>query len=258
MRRIAVCALAVVCVCLVLALGGPSAQRIVSAGAIGGMSVTTTAGFVGVTTETFQTGVGALVASRACYAEHPYTRLCERAEVFRSIPPPALETDILIAENYEVSPRTTCITSEGDLKCKPGALLPAACCGTSIPGQHLSQLILNLDTTTPGCSQDSVLTSCSQTICLDAQAVDSDGNGIPGVVLIFDLQNNEAEGMLNGVFNPSQATTDSSGKVFARFSPDSTCPAQCGGGKVCEADMIVTILGGGFPSVPVHVATSIP
>ena len=259
MRRIAVCGLAVVCVCLVLALGGPSAQRTVSAGGSGGMSATASVGFVGVTTETFQTGVGALAASRACYAELPFTRLCERAEVLRSIPPPALDTDILIAENYEVNPRTTCITSDGDLKCKPGALLPAACCGSSIPSQSFGQTVLNLDTTTPGCSQDTELTDCSQTICVTAQAVDLNGNGIPGVALFFKLQNNVVGGnTLNGVFTPSQATTDSSGKVFAMFHPDSTCPAQCGGGNLCEADMIVTTLGGAFPSVPIHLLVFIP
>src|SRR5262245_27944032 len=102
MRKAALYGVSIVCVCLVLALSGPSAQRAVSGKGIGSMSATATVGFVGVTTETFQAGVGALAASRACYAEYPFTRLCEWADVFRSIPPPPLDRDVLIAENYEV------------------------------------------------------------------------------------------------------------------------------------------------------------
>src|SRR6266545_1209381 len=167
MRKAALYGVSVVCVCLVLALSGPSAQRTVSGNESGAMSTTVTVGFVGVTTETFQTGVGALAASRACYAEYPFTRLCEWAEVFRSIPPPPLDTDVLIAENYEARPRTTCITSDGGLRCRPGALLPAACCGSTI----LSQILLNLDTTSSGCtSSTSLVTSCSQAICIEARA----------------------------------------------------------------------------------------
>ena len=258
MRKAAVYGLAVVCVCLVLVLDGPSAQRMASADGNGSMSASGTVGFVGVTTETFHTGVGALVASRACHAEFPFTRLCEWADVFRSIPPPALDTDLLIAANYEVSPRTTCITSDGGLKCKPGALFPAACCGSSIP----SQILLNIDTTSPGCSTStSLVTSCSQLICLGAQAQDSTGKGIQGVVLLFKLQNNMLGGnTFNGVFTPSQATTDSSGRAFATFFPDSTCPAQCTGafGKACQAEILVTMLGGAFQSQPLQLQISIP
>ncbi|HEU5180146.1 MAG TPA: hypothetical protein VFW45_05105 [Candidatus Polarisedimenticolia bacterium] len=103
------------------------------------------------------------------------------------------------------------------------------------------------------------MSDCSQTICLDAQAVDSSGNGVPGVVLLFQLQNNVVgSNTFNGVFTPSQALTDSNGKVFATFHPASDCQAQCGGGKACQAEMIVTTSGGAFPSLPLTLTINIP
>src|SRR5262245_30681351 len=98
MRRAALHGVFAVCVCLMLTLSGPSAQRSTSGDRVGATSTTATVGFVGVTTETFQAGVGALAASRACAAEYPITRLCEWADVFRAIPPPPLDRDVLIAE----------------------------------------------------------------------------------------------------------------------------------------------------------------
>src|SRR5262245_11372786 len=259
MRKAALYGLSVVCVCMILAVSGPAAQRTVSGSGIRSMSATATVGFVGVTTETFQAGVGALAASRACNAEYPSTRLCEWADVFRSIPPPPLDTDVLVGENYEVRPRTTCITSDGGLRCRPGALLPAACCGSNI----LSSLLLNFDTTSVGCSSSSSLvTSCSQEICLEAQALDSNGMGIQGVVLIFKLQNNVFNGnTFIGEFNPSAVTTDSTGKVLTRFSPAiGPCVTQCSAaeGRICQTELIVTTQGGALQRAPLVLQVSVP
>jgi hypothetical protein len=125
---------------------------------------------------------------------------------------------------------------------------------------NLSTILLNNDTTSSGCSTSTTtVTSCSQTICVEAQAQNSTGAGIQGVVLLFDLQNNvSGSNTFNGVFTPSQATTDSSGSAFAKFTPDSTCPAQCGGGKACQAEMIVSTTGGGIQSAPVQLQINIP
>ena len=255
MRKAAVFGLGVVGVCLVLALTGPSARTGISGEGNAGTSTGVTAGFVGLTTEKFQQGVGALVASRACFAEYPFTRLCEWAEVFRAIPPPVLDSDVLIAENYEVNPRTTCITPRGELKCKPGAPLPAACCG-SLP----IQILLSFDTSTSGCSTTVPwVISCSDTICVEARVQDSTGNGLQGVVLQFKLQNNVHGGnTFSGYFVPSQILTDLTGRAFAKFHPDVNCLVQCGGGKSCLAEMIATTPGGAIQSAPLVLQTNIP
>lgn len=124
---------------------------------------------------------------------------------------------------------------------------------------NLSTILLNNDTTSSGCSgSTTTVTSCSQTICVEATALDSTGSGIQGVPIFFDLQNNVVSGnTFDGVFTPSQTTTNSSGKAFAKFTPSSTCPAQCGG-KTCQAEMIATTQGGAFPSSPLQLQINIP
>jgi hypothetical protein len=257
MRKAALYGLIVVCVCLMFALSKPSAVRAVTGIGSGGMPTTGNVSFVGVTTETFPIGIGALVASRACNTERPQTRLCEWADVFRSIPPPIFDTDVLIAQNYEVNPRTTCITSDGGLKCKPDALLPAACCGSPI------QILLNIDTTSSGCSSSTLLmTSCSQTICFRATVLDHTGKGIAGVALFFTLQNTVSQegSTFNATFNPSAVATDSSGDGFSQLTPDSTCPAQCAqsSGRTCTAQVIAATQGGAIQSSPLQLQTNIP
>lgn len=256
MRKAAQYCLVVVCVCLVFALSGPSAQRTLPGYGSSSLSATGTVGFVGVTTETFPTGVGALVASRACNTELPLTRLCEWADLFRSIPPPALNTDVLVAQNYEVNPRTTCITSDGGLKCKPGALLPAACCGSAIT----SQILLNIDTTSPGCSINSpIVTSCVQQICLLAHAQDTSSPPMPvsGLVIAFKIVNTTGTNTFTGVFQPTQVITDVSGNAATILTPGSDCAARCTMNQCIGADVIATAQGG-LQSAPLHLIISIP
>ncbi len=125
---------------------------------------------------------------------------------------------------------------------------------------NLSTLLLNNDNTSTGCTTSSfTVTSCSQTICVEVEALDASGNGVAGVVILFKLQKNvSGSNTFNGQFTPSQATTDSNGKAIAQFTPDTTCAAQCGGGKSCQAEMIATTQGGNFQSSPQQLLINIP
>lgn len=249
MRKTALYGLAVVCVCLVFALSGASAQRAVTANASGGTPATGTVGFIGVTTETFPTGVGALVASRACHTTHPQTRLCEWADLFRSIPPPAFDTDVLIAENYEVNPRTTCITPDGGLKCKPGALLPAACCGT-LPTNPVASITLSP-------SEPQSFASCFTTFAFTATALGPTGAGVPGVLLIFEFSTG-GSGSVTGFFSPSTATTDANGQASTLLMLGADCVVLCSGGKDCSTSISARDQAGQFLSNQVQLIDQIP
>jgi len=246
MRKAALYGLALVCVCLLFALSGPSAQRAVTGDGIGGMPTTGSVGFVGVTTEPFPMGIGALVASRACNTEYPRTRLCEWAEVFRSIPPPVLNTDVLIAQNYEVNPRTTCITSDGGLKCKPDALLPAACCGTNA---------LAYITLSP--SDPQYLSDCSTILAFTATALGATGAGVFGVPLFFEFSTT-GSGSVTGHFEPSPTLTDAKGEAQTMLVLDSTCPPLCAGGQDCTTRIRARDQGGLTFSNEVQLIDAIP
>lgn len=127
---------------------------------------------------------------------------------------------------------------------------------------NLSAVVLNIDTTQSGCSASTTtVTTCSQKICLVADARDSSGGGIDGVLIQFRLQNNVDPSdtyTFNVTPSTSQDTTDSSGKVFASFTPDSTCTAQCGGNKPCQGEFIAETSGGAFQSAPLRLQINIP
>jgi len=125
---------------------------------------------------------------------------------------------------------------------------------------NLSTILLNNDTSSTGCSSSNTLvTSCSQTVCVVAQAVAAGSGTVSGVPIFFKLQNNVSGSNTFSVkFTPSQTTTDSSGKAFAQFTPDSTCAAQCTGGKACQGEVIATTSGGSFPSQPLLLRIVIP
>jgi hypothetical protein len=124
---------------------------------------------------------------------------------------------------------------------------------------NLANVLLQNDTTSSGCSSSTTnITSCSQQVCLVATAQDSGGDGIQGVIIQFAIQNNDASGnTYNVTFNPSQATTDSNGKAFTKFTANTDCPTECGG-KSCQGEVIATTQGGGFPSSPVQLTIVIP
>jgi len=125
---------------------------------------------------------------------------------------------------------------------------------------NLSAILLNLDTTSTGCSGTTQnVTACNQKVCFKAEAVDASGDGVPGVVLVFSLQNNiSGDNTFNVQFTPSQDTTDSTGAVFTSFTPDTTCTAECGGNKSCQAEVVVKTQGGSLTSTPVALTVDIP
>lgn len=124
---------------------------------------------------------------------------------------------------------------------------------------NLTAILLNTDTTSTGCSSSTTLvTSCSQIICIAAHAVAGSGT-VAGVPIFFNLQSNvSGSNTFNVTFTPSQTTTNSSGDAFAKFQPDSTCSAQCTGGKTCQGQVVATTSGGSFPSTPLQLQVNIP
>jgi len=128
---------------------------------------------------------------------------------------------------------------------------------------NLNAIVLNLDTTTSGCNSSPILTSCSgQTLCFTATAQDTGGQGIKGVVLTFNLQNNVVNGStLNGTFVQQTVTTDNNGVATTKFTPDSsTCSTQCSAaqGKSCRGDVIAALSGGSFQSGVVSIQVNAP
>ena len=125
---------------------------------------------------------------------------------------------------------------------------------------NIQAILLNQDTAGAGCLPDQTFTSCSDTLCIEAQAVDQDGNGLIGVVIVFALQNaeNSMGDPIAGSFTPTQATTVAGGFVRATFRLGSACPTVCGGGENCQGEIVAALQGGGFPSTPLIFDTSIP
>jgi hypothetical protein len=124
---------------------------------------------------------------------------------------------------------------------------------------NINAILINQDTTSTGCQQLAEFASCSDTICVTAQAVDADGIGIAGVVIVFALQNPTAS--FSVVFNSpgNQLTTDAGGFVATSFKlASSNCVSPCGAPDSCEGDMVASLQGGGFPSTPpLHFTASI-
>ena len=127
---------------------------------------------------------------------------------------------------------------------------------------NLSQIILNVDTTTAGCSGSTTdVTSCSQTpFCFEAQVICTSGLGT-GITVLFSLQNNTLGGKtFNGTFNPSQVVTDVSAIARTKFTINADCPLECSvaaGGGPCSAEVLAASLGG-IESIPVQLIIDIP
>jgi len=116
---------------------------------------------------------------------------------------------------------------------------------------NLSAILINQDTQSAGCTQGTDIASCSDSICVTAQAVDDQGAGIAGVVIVFSLQNPSPN--FSVVFNApgNQLTTDAGGFVSTSFKLSSSdCANPCGAPDSCIGDMVAALQGGGFPSTP--------
>ncbi len=131
---------------------------------------------------------------------------------------------------------------------------------------NISQIVLNVDTTSAGCSSSTVeIGSCSQEVCLEAQVLDNNGVGLANIVVLFELQNNTVDSnTFEATFTPPQPTTKDDpggidhGKAFTVLKPKNNCPTECGGGKACRAEVVATLQGGVFPSTPLVLTVDIP
>lgn len=222
----------------------------------GGRFIGSPARFVGVTTQKFPIGAGALAASRACNAEHPVSRLCEWAEIFRAIPPIALESEVLVAPNYETDPVPVCLNTNGGLNCRPMLQrLPAACCGYPVPTSGpLAALVLSPD-------GSATVNSCSDVLGFTATALDAQGMPLAGIQVMFEFRP-VVGGTQNliGNFNPAFAVTDVEGNAATTLTINSAiCEANCtGGGHDCSALIEVRDAAGLIVSVAVELLDNIP
>jgi len=115
---------------------------------------------------------------------------------------------------------------------------------------NLNAILINQLTGVTGCINEDTISNCSDSICVEAQAVDDGGDPIPGVVIVFSLENASPD---FSVFFASgnQFTTGADGKVSASFKLNSSnCSDPCAAPDSCEADMVAALQGGGFPSTP--------
>jgi hypothetical protein len=181
-----------------------------------------------VTSRTFPIGVGALTVSHACNDEFPNSRLCEWKDIFRPIPPVTLDTEVLVAPNYETNPVPACLTPAGGLRCGPLPLMrPAACCGVLLPFPPPPGLALI--TLTPSTAQ--AVNSCADTFNFTAIATDLQGTPLAGIPISFAFPpvvggTQTFAGM--ALFTPSSALTDANGEAGTTltFNPTS-CTNFC-------------------------------
>jgi hypothetical protein len=121
-------------------------------------------------------------------------------------------------------------------------------------------IFLSQDITSSGCISGSTFQVCGsgEQYCLVAQAVSSSGDPVPGVTLVFKVQNiSSPNGSLNTHFNTKNGgVTGSDGTVLSSLVlPDCS---QCGGGNSCSGEIVATLFAGGFPSNVLTFSTSVP
>jgi hypothetical protein len=214
--------------------------------------------FVGVTTQRFPLGPGALALSRACNEEHPSSRLCEWSDIFRAIPPIALDGEVLAAANYDTRPTPMCLNPNGGTRCNQNLVLrPAACCGyPPPPPQPPSPASITLEPADP-----QSVTSCSNTFQFTATAYDANGAPMAGIPLVFEFPP-VVGGTANlvGPFSPSSGLSDDHGQVSTTLTLfASSCEFNCtGAGKDCSAEILAHDLGRLIFSNPVTLLDAIP
>ncbi|HKB08112.1 MAG TPA: Ig-like domain-containing protein [Candidatus Polarisedimenticolia bacterium] len=258
MRRGALFLKVVVCVCLMFGLSASAAQKSGAASGRAGEAAATPpspsdfvigpgfggigsrgvpALFVGVTTQRFPPGAGALALSHACNEEHPFSRLCEWGDIFRAIPPISLDSEVLVAPNYDTRPVPMCLNPNGGLTCRQSTIArPAACCGFPPPPPQIpSPASITL---TPADPQ--TVTACSDSLEFTATALDGQGAPVAGMPLVFDFPPVVGgTSNPNGVFNPYSGLSDANGQVTTTLSfLEAGCLANCAGGKDCYASVV--------------------
>jgi hypothetical protein len=267
MRRGALLLMLVIGMCLVFGLNTSSRSQVGGGYGIGpvpgpgfGGRGPTVARFVGVTSQRFPPGAGALALSRACNDELPVSRLCEWADIFRAIPPIALDTEVLVAPNYDTRPVPTCLSPNGGLTCSRSTVMrPAACCGFPPPPPPPVPSAFSI-ALTPADPQ--TMTACTDTLEFTATASDAQtGAPMAGVVLVFEFAP-VVGGTLNNfgiVFNPASGVSDGNGQVATQLILDaSTCSTNCAEGKDCYAAVVARDLSRSVFSNAVNLVDAIP
>ena len=272
MRRNALFLVTVICVCLALGssvssgqrpantalvrTGTPVASDLVIGPGFGGRYAPSSVQFVGITTQRFTVGVGALAAGRACNEEHPVSRLCEMADIFRAVPPVSLDSEVLVARNYDSNPNTVCVNPNGALRCMQSPTMkPAACCGYLLPPPVPSAASITL---TPSGPQ--TVSACTDSFEFTATALDANGQPMTGIPLVFEFPPVVGgTALLNGVFNPTSGITDVNGQVSTTLTFfESSCAFNCSGGKDCSGSIVAHDLARQVFSNPVSLVDAIP
>ena len=124
---------------------------------------------------------------------------------------------------------------------------------------NLNAITITQVTGVAGCIDEDTIGTCSDSICVQARAVDDEGNGIAGVVIVFNLEN--ATPNFSVFFNApgNQLTTNGEGFVNTSFKlTSSNCADPCAAPDSCHGFMVASLPGGGFPSTePVEFFASI-
>ena len=120
---------------------------------------------------------------------------------------------------------------------------------------NIQTILLNGDTT---------LSDCSLILRYDARVLDTNGDPIPGVTLVFELRDSTgtpgSTGDWAGTFTPAQAVTDSNGEVTdVRLIPDvNDCLDKCANSQSCKATVVVSDQTGLFFSPPLIILDAVP
>ena len=120
---------------------------------------------------------------------------------------------------------------------------------------NIQAIILNGDTT---------LISCDFILFYTVQVLDTNGDPVPGVTVVFELRDATGQpgtsGDWAGSFTPSQSITDSNGEVTdVRLTPDvNDCIDKCANSQSCQATVVVTDQSKLFESLPLTILDAVP
>jgi len=92
------------------------------------------------------------------------------------------------------------------------------------------------------------LSSCANGVDFIVRALDNSNNGCGGVSVEMFSDPPTGAGLVEmmGTFIPSSGTTDAAGEFRSRFTPNATCPTDCGSPNDCEAEVYASDSGAAF------------
>lgn len=119
----------------------------------------------------------------------------------------------------------------------------------------VNSVTLNFDDAGIGCENPTNLDSCSDKVCLLAEARSINGIPIPRAQMRFELRNAVNTGNSSttwaGTFQPTDDFTDDNGVLESEFSPTDTCNTPCPSGETCTGEIVA--ISGSVESVPITV-----